>query len=73
MMLFASSGAGWEPWGWGRSWGAMCTFGSIAAHLLPRWAVLWQRNAGVGLAAVYKLNSKKRSHFENDGVVTVTV
>jgi hypothetical protein len=29
----------------------MCTFGSIAAHLLPLWALLWQRNAGVGLAA----------------------
>jgi hypothetical protein len=29
----------------------MCTFGSIAAHLLPLWVLLWKRNAGVGLAA----------------------
>jgi hypothetical protein len=29
----------------------MCTFSSIAAHLLPHWVLLWQRNAGVGLAA----------------------
>jgi hypothetical protein len=51
MMPFAPSGAGWEPWGWGGSQEAMYTFGSIAAHLLPHWALLWQRNAGVGLAA----------------------
>jgi hypothetical protein len=51
MMPFPPSGAGWERWGWGGSREAMCTFGSIAAHLLPLWALLWQRNAGVGLAA----------------------
>jgi hypothetical protein len=51
MMLFAPSGAGWEPWGWGGSWETMCTFSSIAARLLPHWVLLWQRNAGVGLAA----------------------
>jgi hypothetical protein len=51
MMPFAPSGAGWEPWGWGRSQEAMCTFGSIASHLLPHWALLLQRNAGVGLVA----------------------
>jgi hypothetical protein len=44
MLPFPPSGAGWEPWGWGGSQEALCTFGSIAA-------LLWQRNAGVGLAA----------------------
>jgi hypothetical protein len=29
----------------------MWTFASIAAHLLPHWALLLQSNAGVGLAA----------------------
>jgi hypothetical protein len=51
MMPFAPSGAGWESWGWDRSLEAMCTFASIAAHLLLHWALLWQRNASVGLAA----------------------
>jgi hypothetical protein len=51
LMPLAPSGAGWEPWGWSGSREAMCTFGSIAAHLLPLWLLLWKRNAGVGLAA----------------------
>jgi hypothetical protein len=51
VILFAPSGAGWEPWGWGGSREAMSTVGSIAECFLPHWVLLWQRNAGMGLAA----------------------
>jgi hypothetical protein len=66
LMLLAPSGAGWEPWGWGRSREALCTFGAIVASLFPHWALLWRRNAGVGLPQARIITNYRKTYSEYD-------